>query len=142
VGQTRENATTYVVEFPVKSPKGAICRNDITAIEQLEYWKNLKLNYTEHNPSATIYVGEEEWLEVGNWVYKNWDIVGGLSFLPRDNHVYTLAPYQEISKEEYEEVVKKFPKLDFSDLVIYEKVDQTEVKKELACAGGACEIHI
>jgi ribonucleoside-diphosphate reductase alpha chain len=142
VGQTRENATTYVVEFPVKSPEGAICRNDITAIEQLEYWKNLKLNYTEHNPSATIYVGENEWLEVGNWVYKNWDIIGGLSFLPRDNHVYMLAPYQEITKEEYEEIIKKFPKLDFSDLILYEKEDQTEVKKEMACTGGACEMHI
>lgn len=142
VGQTRDTATTFVAEFPVKSPKGSICKDDITAIEQLEYWKSLKINYTEHNPSATIYIGEEEWLEVGNWVYKNWEIVGGLSFLPRDNHVYTLAPYQEITKAEYDAIIKKFPTLDFSDIFLYEKEDQTEAKKELACSGGACEIHI
>ncbi len=141
VGQTMENATTFVVEFPIKSPDGAICRNDITALEQLEYWKNVKESYTEHNPSVTVYVGEQEWFEVGNWVYKNWDIVGGISFLPRSNHAYALAPYQEITKEEYEAARANFPQLDFSDLVLYEKSDETENKREIACAGGACELN-
>jgi ribonucleoside-diphosphate reductase alpha chain len=93
VGQSKESATTYVLEFPVKAPEGSLYKNDISAIDQLEHWKLVKLNYTEHNPSVTVSVGEDEWIAVANWVYANWDIVGGLSFLPRDNHVYQLAPY-------------------------------------------------
>jgi ribonucleoside-diphosphate reductase alpha chain len=140
VGQTMENATTYVFEFPVKAPKGAICKDDLSAIDQLEHWKVVKKNYTEHNPSVTISVGENEWISVANWIYENWELVGGLSFLPRSNHVYQLAPYEEITKEKYEEMVKNFEHIDFSKIVTYEKVDETEVKKELACAGGLCEI--
>ncbi|MBI3305998.1 ribonucleoside-triphosphate reductase [Candidatus Nomurabacteria bacterium] len=140
VGQTVENATTFVLEFPVKSPDGAICKNDLTALAQLKHWKALKENFTEHNPSVTISVGENEWLAVANWVYENWDLVGGLSFLPRDNHVYQLAPYEEITKERYEEMLKKVKDLDFSKIVTYEKVDGTEIKRELACAAGVCEI--
>ncbi|MDP2705226.1 MAG: ATP cone domain-containing protein [Patescibacteria group bacterium] len=140
VGQSEENATTYVLEFPVKAPDGAILRNDKTAIEQLEYWKGVKENFTEHNPSVTIYVGDNEWIEVANWLYKNWDILGGLSFLPRDNHVYKLAPYEEITKERYEELLSKLPKIDFSQIVVYEKDDETMGAKELACVGGVCEI--
>lgn len=87
VGQTPENATTYVLDFPVKAPDGSVFKDDLTAIQQLEYWKMVKVNYTEHNPSVTVSVGDNEWIEVADWVYKNWDIVGGLSFLPRSNHV-------------------------------------------------------
>lgn len=141
VGQTMENATTFVIDFPVKAPKGSIFKNDMTAIEQLEFWKLVKINYTEHNPSVTISVGPDEWLEVGNWIYKNWDISGGLSFLPRSNHVYQLAPYEECDEKTYNELMKKYEGLDFSKIVIYEKVDNTDVKKELACAGGNCEIE-
>lgn len=141
VGSTYENARTFVVEFPIKAPEGAIVKDHVSAIDQLEYWKLVKENFTEHNPSVTIYVGPEEWLEVGNWVYKNWDIVGGISFLPRSEHVYKLAPYEEISKEEYERWISNFPTIDYSDLLIYEESDTTEVKKEVACAGGACEIQ-
>ena len=140
VGQTLENATTFVLEFPVKAPEGAICKNDLTALDQLEHWKIVKENYTEHNPSVTISVGENEWINVANWVYKNWDLVGGLSFLPRSNHVYQLAPYEEITKEKYEEMQKKIENLDFSKIVTYEKVDETEAKKELACVAGLCEV--
>jgi len=140
VGQTMDNATTYVIDFPVQSPKGSIYKDDQTAIDQLEYWKNVKLNYTEHNPSTTISVGDEEWIEVGNWVYKNWDIVGGLSFLPRSNHVYQLAPYEEINAKQYEELAKRFEHIDFSKIVTYETTNDIDVKKELACAGGVCEI--
>ena len=140
VGQTYENATTVVLEFPVKSPNGAICNKDLTSIDQLEHWKKVKKHYTEHNPSVTISVGEDEWIAVAHWVFENWDLVGGLSFLPRSNHVYKLAPYEEITKEKYEEMKKQLGDLDFSKIMTYEKTDETEVKKELACAGGTCEI--
>lgn len=140
VGQSLENASTYVLEFPVKAPEGSVYKDDLSAIEQLEYWKMLKEHYTEHNPSATIYVGEGEWIKVANWVYENWDIVGGLSFLPRSNHVYQLAPYQEITQKEYEDLSKRFENIDFGKIVTYEMRDETEQRQELACAGGVCEI--
>ncbi|OGD69061.1 ribonucleoside-triphosphate reductase [Candidatus Campbellbacteria bacterium RIFCSPLOWO2_01_FULL_34_15] len=140
VGQSYENANTYVLEFPVKAPAKSVFKNDLTAIEQLEHWKLVKTNYTEHNPSVTISVGEGEWIEVGNWVYSNWDIVGGLSFLPRSNHVYKLAPYEEIDKKKYDEMLKRFKNIDFSKIVTYERADETEGAKELACMGGVCEL--
>jgi len=140
VGQNYENATTYVLEFPMKSPGGAICKDDITAIEQLEHWKVVKLNYTEHNPSVTISVGEDEWIKVAHWLYQNWDIIGGLSFLPRSNHVYQLAPYEAVDEKKYKELLSKMPDFDFSKIVIYETKDETEVKKELACVSGTCDI--
>jgi hypothetical protein len=107
VGQHEETATTYVLEFPIKAPENAIFKDDVSAIELLEEWKKLKLSFTEHNPSVTIYVGNDEWIKVANWVYENWEIVGGLSFLPRSDFVYQLAPYEEITKEQYEELSSK-----------------------------------
>lgn len=140
VGQSADEATTFVLEFPVKAPAGSVFKNDLSAIEQLEYWKTVKLNFTEHNPSATISVGEEEWVSVVAWLFENWDIIGGLSFLPRERHVYRLAPYESIDKKTYEALAKRFPAIDYSKLVIYERTDETEQAKELACAGGTCEI--
>ena len=140
VGQSMENATTYVIDFPVKSPVDSIYKDDQTAIEQLEYWKMVKLNYTEHNPSTTISIGENEWIEVANWLFENWDIIGGLSFLPRDNHVYQLAPYETIDEKQYKELLKRFENIDFSKIVTYEVQDETEQKKELACSSGVCEV--
>ena len=140
VGQTAGEANTYVLEFPVKAPAGSVFKDDISALEQLEYWKTVKLNFTEHNPSATISVGEEEWVAVVAWLYENWDIVGGLSFLPRSSHVYRLAPYEAVDKKTYETLAARFPRMDYSKLVIYERTDETEQAKELACAGGTCEI--
>lgn len=140
VGQSQESATTYVIDFPVKAPHGSIFRDDLSAIEQLEYWKLLKENWTEHNPSCTISVGENEWIEVAHWLYKNWEIVGGLSFLPRHEHVYQLAPYEECDEAQYDELLERFKNVDFAKIVSYEATDTTEVKKELACVGGACEI--
>jgi ribonucleoside-diphosphate reductase alpha chain len=140
VGQSKENATTFVFEFPVKAPKDAVVSKDISAIKQLEFWKMVKINYTEHNPSVTIYVGESEWIEVANWVYENWDIIGGLAFLPRNDYVYPLAPYEEITEARYNELVKKVGNIDFSKIITYEKKDDSDMKKELACAGGMCEI--
>ncbi len=143
VGQSMEEANTYVLEFPVKAPdhsKEARFKDDLTALDQLEYWKRVKLNYTEHNPSATISVSEDEWIAVVDWVQRNWDIIGGLSFLPRSNHVYRLAPYETISKEEYDARMARFPKVDYSQLTAYERQDESDMKRELACAGGTCEI--
>lgn len=140
VGQTRESATTFVVEFPMKAPQKAITRHHITAIEHLEIWKMFKESFTEHNPSVTIYVGEDEWLEVGNWVYKNWEVVGGLAFLPRSNHVYQLAPYEQIEEKTYETLLKKFPSIDFAEVSAYEYDDTTTSAKELACTAGNCEV--
>lgn len=139
VGQTPDSATTYVLDFPAKSPKGAMVRDDLSALELLEHWKNLKENFTEHNPSATIYVGDDEWIEVGNWVYQNWNIVGGLSFLPRNNHVYKLAPYEEIDRKSYKRLLKRMARVDFSKLPLYESQDNTQGAKEYACVAGGCE---
>jgi len=140
VGQSKLDANTFVLEFPVKAPNNGIFKNDLTALEQLEYWRKVKKSYTEHNPSVTISVGDDEWIGVSNWVYENWELVGGLSFLPRDNHVYQLAPYEAIDKKRYEEMKEKLGEIDFSKIVLFEKEDATEVKKELACVSGICEI--
>lgn len=141
VGQSRESANTYVLEFPVKSPANTkVFSETLSALEQLEYWKSVKTNYTDHNPSQTIYVGSNEWLEVANWLYENWDIIGGLSFLPRQDHIYQLAPYEAIDKETYEKMKKQVENVDYSKLVTYEMHDETDLKRELACAGGSCEI--
>jgi len=141
VGQSIDNATTYVIDFPVKAPSGSVFKNDQTALEQLEYWKMVKTSFTEHNPSVTISIGEDEWVIVANWLYENWDIIGGLSFLPREDHVYQLAPYEEIDEKRYKELLKRFEDIDFSKIMTYEMTDQTDVKKELACAGGVCEVE-
>ena len=140
VGQAAETATTYVLEFPVKAPEGAIFKEDVSALDLMAEWKRLKIHFVEHNPSVTIYVGPEEWLAVGNFVYENWDYVGGMSFLPRSDHVYQLAPYEAISKAEYEKRTKAIGKIDFSKLSQYESVDNTVGAKEVACVGGICEI--
>lgn len=142
VGQTSETATTFVVEFPVKSPRGSVYKDDVSALAQLEHWKMLKENFTEHNPSTTISVGEDEWLAVANWVYTNWDLVGGLSFLPRTDHVYRLAPYEAISEERYNAIVKNLPQIDFSKIVLYEYDDATTGSQELACIAGTCDLDL
>ncbi|PIQ68238.1 MAG: ribonucleoside-triphosphate reductase [Candidatus Taylorbacteria bacterium CG11_big_fil_rev_8_21_14_0_20_46_11] len=140
VGQTVENASTFVLEFPVKAPEGSIFKNDVTALEQLEHWQTVRDHYTEHNPSVTISVGEGEWIAVADWLYQHWDIVCGLSFLPRDNHVYQLAPYEEIDAETYGKLLKNWEHVDFSKIMAYERTDESDLKRELACAGGLCEI--
>ncbi|KKR31904.1 MAG: Ribonucleoside-triphosphate reductase [Parcubacteria group bacterium GW2011_GWF2_39_8b] len=140
VGQTLASATTFVFDFPVKAPDKSVFKDDQTAIEQLEYWKMVKENFTEHNPSTTISIGDDEWIEVANWIYKNWNIVGGLAFLPRDNHVYQLAPYEAIDETTYKEMLKRFEHIDFSKIVTYEVTDELNQKDELACVGGVCTI--
>lgn len=142
VGEDQDTARTYVLEFPVKCHQNETkFAKQATAIEQLNYWKLIKENYTEHNASCSIYVGENEWIGVLAWIYENWNIVGGISFFPKDESgtVYKLAPYEEITKEKYEELMKTMPKLDFSQLYIYEKQDNTNMKDQMACSGGQCE---
>lgn len=139
VGQTMGDASTYVLEFPVKAP-GAIFKENVGAMDQLAHWKLVKENFTEHNPSVTVSVGDDEWIKVANWLYENWYMIGGLSFLPREKHVYRLAPYEEITKEQYDVMAKRFEGIDYSKIVTYEKIDETEGAKELACVAGVCEI--
>tara|TARA_R110001599_G_scaffold302056_2_gene507744 strand:- start:33396 stop:37352 length:3957 start_codon:yes stop_codon:yes gene_type:complete len=138
--QVEPNVNTYVLSFPVASPEGAITTNDVSTIEQLENWKRFKLNYTEHNPSVTIHVKSDEWLETGKWVWDNWKYVTGIAFLPYSDHIYEQAPYEEITKEQYEEMKSNLKHVDFTRLMEFEKEDNTDVKKELACVGGACEL--
>jgi ribonucleoside-diphosphate reductase alpha chain len=140
VGQPAETATTFVLEFPVKAPEGAIFKEEVSALDLMKEWKRLKEHFVEHNPSATIYIGPDEWIAVGNFVYENWDWIGGLSFLPRSEHVYQLAPYEAITKEEYERRTKAISKIDFSKLSQYEASDNTIGSKELACVAGLCEV--
>ena len=132
---------TTVFYFPQKAPKNAIITKDLTAIDHLEMWKIYRTYWTEHNPSVTINVHENEWLRVGAWVFDNFDSIGGVSFLPASEHTYKQAPYQEISKDEYEEWVKKSPSnIQWEMLSIYEKEDGTTGTQELACVAGVCEI--
>ncbi|HYT45451.1 MAG TPA: ribonucleoside-triphosphate reductase, partial [Methylomirabilota bacterium] len=140
VGQQRDTCTVVVFEFPMKSPEGAITRNDMNALEQLEDWLVWKKHYTEHNPSITIYVDDHEWLDVAYWVYNNWEWVGGISFLPKDGGIYSLAPYSEISKEEYEKRAAKFPEIPWDKLRYYETSDETTSSREFACVSGACDL--
>ncbi len=139
VGQPADSASTYVLEFPVKSPDGSITKDNLTAVEHLEFWKLVKENYTEHNPSCTISIGKQEWIPVCQWIYGNWDIIGGLSFLPRDDHSYKLAPFEEINKDKFEQMVAQLPPIDYSSIMAYEKEDATTGAKEIACGGGLCE---
>lgn len=135
------NASNLVFSFPVRSPDGAVLRNDIDAIAQLEHYLVYKRHWCEHNPSITVYVKEHEWLDVGAWVYKHLDDVGGVSFLPHSDHVYQQAPYQEIDAPTYYELAQSFPKLDWKAFDGYE-VDDSMLsgQHEYACSAGVCEI--
>ena len=133
--------STTVFSFPTKSPTGSVTRNTMTAIEQLELWKHYALNWCEHKPSVTITVKDEEWMEVGAWVYKNFEICSGISFLPHSDHTYAQAPYQDITEEEYNDLKKQMPtKIDWSALSLYEKKDTTNSSQTLACTADGCEI--
>jgi ribonucleoside-diphosphate reductase alpha chain len=133
--------STTVFSFPVKSPAGAVTRNDMTAIEQLELWKVYALEWCEHKPSVTITVREEEWLKVGAWVYDNFDICSGVSFLPHSDHSYAQAPYQDCDKETYEEALAKMPEhIDWLGLSEYEQEDNTAGSQTMACSGDSCEV--
>lgn len=132
---------TAVFSFPMKVEKGAVFRSDKTAIEQLELWKTYQEHWCEHKPSVTISVKENEWLEVGAWVYKNFDSMSGVSFLPFSEHTYKQAPYQDCEKKDYDELLSRMPKnVDWTKLSQYENIDMTIGSQELACTAGVCEI--
>lgn len=141
-GQTEDNATTFVLEFPIKAPDKAITTSNWSSTQQLDWYLKLQKNWSTHNVSNTCYVKRDEWLKIGSWVLDNFADVVGISFLPLEDHKYTLAPYEEIDEKTYEQLLKEFPRLDFSVLGEYEKLagDKTEAAKTLACTGNACEL--
>jgi ribonucleoside-diphosphate reductase alpha chain len=133
--------TTTVFSFPIKSPSGAVTRNDMTAVEQLEMWLTYQRSWCEHKPSVTISVRDEEWMEVGAFVYKHFDEMSGVSFLPHSDHTYQQAPYQDCTKEDYEELLAIMPKaIDWSELSEYENEDNTAGSQTMACSGDTCEL--
>ena len=138
---TKPNHTT-VFSFPMKGPDQAIYRQDMTAIDQLKLWMTYQTHWCEHKPSVTISVKEEEWPKVGSWVWENFDSISGISFLPFSEHTYRQAPYQDCTKEEYNNVLKTIPQnIDWKELSQYEEIDYTVASQELACsADGGCEI--
>jgi ribonucleoside-diphosphate reductase alpha chain len=132
---------TSVFSFPMKAPENAVFRTEMTAIEQLELWLQYQKHWCEHKPSVTISVKEHEWMEVGAWVYKNFEWMSGVSFLPFSDHVYRQAPYQDCSEEEYQELMAQMPEgVDWIKLTEYENKDMTVGSQELACSAGNCEI--
>ena len=137
---TKPDSTT-VFSFPMKAPTGAVCRNDMTAIEQLELWLTYQRHWCEHKPSVTITVKEHEWMDVGSWVYEHFDEVSGISFMPFSDYVYQQAVYQDCTVEEYGEMLKQMPKsIDWVKLQEFEKEDHTSGGRELACSAGVCEV--
>mgnify|MGYP003624539839 FL=1 len=133
--------TTTVFSFPVKSPRNSITRNDMTAIEQLETWLMYQRHWCEHKPSITCTVRDEEWMEVGAFVYKYFDEMSGVSFLPHSDHSYQQAPYQEVDKEAYNVLLKTMPKkIDWAKLSDHEIEDNTSSMQTLACSGDSCEM--
>ena len=137
---TKPNHTT-VFSFPAKSPKGAMCRNDLSAWKHLSLWHIYASHWCEHKPSITVSVKEEEWVNTAAWVYDNFDDISGISFLPFSDHTYRQAPYQDCTEEEYKELLKLMPKkVDWGDLTKYEQKDYTIASQEMACTAGGCEI--
>jgi len=134
--------STTVFSFAMKSPSNAVTRTQMTAIEQLELWKTYALHWCEHKPSVTISVKEEEWMDVGAWVYENFDVASGVSFLPHSDHTYQQAPYQDIEREDYLDWQDTYGhvELDWNQLSLFEKEDNTSGSRELACTAGVCEV--
>ena len=136
----KPDATT-VFSFPMKAPEGAVCTADLTAIEQLDMWLAYQRFWCEHKPSVTINVKADEWFEVGAYVYKHFDEMSGVSFLPYSEHTYQQAPYQDVGKSDYEQLLSLMPKsIDWSKLSEYEQEDNTAGSQTLACSGDSCEI--
>lgn len=135
------NPKAVVFSFPFKAPEGAMIRSDQTAVEQLETWLDYKTHWTEHSPSVTVSVKDEEWDEVGDWVFEHFDLITGVSFLPFSDHVYKQAPYQTVDQATYEEALSKMPEaLHWDWLPLYEKEDNTTGSQMLACTAGVCDV--
>tara|TARA_R110000803_G_scaffold29146_1_gene66744 strand:- start:264 stop:2186 length:1923 start_codon:yes stop_codon:yes gene_type:complete len=132
--------TTLVFSFPVKSPTGALCTSDMGAMQQLELWKTYQENWCEHKPSITVYYKDEEFFDICSWMWKNFDMMSGISLLPYSDHTYQQAPYTECTEAEYKAVLKILPDFDWEALATFEFEDMTTGSQELACVGGMCEI--
>lgn len=132
--------TTTIFSFPIQGSEDSVCRDDVGALEQLEIWKVYQEHWCEHKPSITVYYKEDDFLAVAQWCWDNWDILSGISLLPYDNGTYQQAPYQQITDEQYEELSKAMPKVDWTAFPAYEVEDTTTGSQELACTGGVCEI--
>jgi ribonucleoside-diphosphate reductase alpha chain len=134
--------STTVFSFAMKAPDGAVTRDAMSAIQQLELWKTYALYWCEHKPSVTITVKEHEWMDVGAWVYENFDVASGVSFLPHSDHTYQQAPYQDIEPDEYLEwqLERGSLEIDWAELSTYEREDNTSGSRELACTAGVCEV--
>ena len=131
----------YVFSFPMKSPEGATTVKEVGAMDQLRLWKIYQDHWCEHKPSITVYYKDEEFLEAGQWLYNNFDSVSGISFLPYSDHTYKQAPYQEITKEQYEEALEQMPEdVNWSMLSVYEEDDNTSGTQTMACTGNSCEM--
>jgi len=139
-GQKKETANTWVVHFPIRSPEHTITKREMSAVEQCEYWLAAKLNWTEHNPSVTITYTPAEIIDLIKWVDDHKKYIGGMSFLPLDDAQYDQMPYMPLTREEFEEKMKKFPIIDYSGLYLFEKSDFTNTNNELACTSGVCSL--
>jgi len=139
--EDKHNSEAWVFSFPMKSPTKSLTRHDVTPISQLELWKHFAVNWCEHKPSMTCYVPEDSWASVASWIWDNWDIVNGISFLPSadEGHIYEQAPYEDITSDQYKEMKKAMPtNIDWKSIV--EVMDTTTASQELACTGDSCEI--
>jgi len=139
--ENKKPETTAVFSFPIKAPKGAITRHDMSAIEHLEIWKIYAEHWCEHKPSITVSLKDEEVVRVGAWVFDNMEVMSGVSFLPMDDHIYEQAPYQDCTKQEYEKLLKRMPNsIDWKKLSEYERDDNTISSQTLNCVGDFCEV--
>ncbi len=140
VEQDVMSPTTAVFSFPIKAPKSSVTVNQVGAMDQLKLWKAYQDHWCEHKPSITIYYTDDEFLDVAQWIWKNFDSVSGISLLPYSDHVYQQAPYEKIKKDQYKQLLAELPKVNWDDLAKIETEDSTIGSQELACTGGACEI--
>lgn len=138
--QNLYDRSSLIFSYPIKSAKGAVTRHDMNAIAQLELYLMYQTHWADHNVSNTVYIDDNEWDIVGDWVYEHFDDICGVSFLPKDNGTYVQAPYTEITEKEYKKAVSELKPIDWSLLEVFEIEDQTTSSREIACGGGSCEI--
>lgn len=134
--------STAVISFPMSAPAEAITRDQVPALKALDLWMLYQQEWCEHKPSITVSVGDDEWMEVGAWVFKNFDDVSGVSFLPRSDHSYQQAPYQDLTPQEYTEWLALHPQpdIDWTELAKFESTDNTVSAQTLACVSGLCDL--
>jgi ribonucleoside-diphosphate reductase alpha chain len=141
VEQDVMSPSSLVFSFPVKAPHASVTVEDVGAMQQLELWKAYQNHWCEHKPSITVYYNDNEFLQVAQWIWENFEICSGISLLPYSDHVYQQAPYEEIDSVEYEKMLESMPKdIEWTDLEGFETEDNTVGSQELACVGGACEL--